>query len=154
MDDKTVLTKSGLSELMSELTERKSVTRIKIADDIDKARQQGDLSENAAYSSALESKEFNENRIKKIEGIINNSVVKSKKSGSIISIGSKVKIQNIASNTEQSFELVGDNEADSTKGRISISSPIGDALKGMKKGDRIKVPLPVGEIEFKIISVD
>lgn len=154
-DDKIVLTKDGLKDLEDELLERTTETRKKIADEIDTARQQGDLSENAAYKSAMESKEFNENRISKLEDMIKNAEVSGKsKKGAGISVGVSVTVENTDSGTKQEFQIVGQSEADPVARKISLDSPIGSALKGKKEGDTVTVDLPAGEIVFKIVKIN
>lgn len=153
-DQQYITTQAGLDELLQELEERKTKTRDKIADEIARARDQGDLSENAAYSAAMESKQFNETRIIELEEIIAKAVVKKvntsdKKAG----IGEKVNVIRLNDNREMEFILVGENEADPSIHKISIKSPIGKALLGKKVGDVVEVLLPTGKIEFKIKSV-
>lgn len=151
--DKNQVTQQGYDDLIKELDERKSDIRDKIADEIEKARQQGDLSENSAYKQAMESKEFNENRISQLEEIINNSEIITKESNHIIGIGNKVDVLNQTNGQEMQFFIVGAKEADPRIGKISIESPIGMALSGKKKDDIVKVNLPIGEVIYQILKV-
>jgi len=152
-DDKILLTQDGLDDLKAELEERITVTRKKIADEIDAARQQGDLSENAAYKSAMESKEFNENRIAKLEDMIKNAEVTKKSSkGAGVAVGTTVILET-DSGSKQEFQIVGQSEADPAERKISLDSPIGAALKAKKEGDTVTVDLPAGEVEFKIVTI-
>lgn len=152
--DKTIkLTKQGLKDLEAELEERTTITRSKIADEIDKARQQGDLSENAAYKAAIESNEFNETKISKLEEMLKYAVVEDYSNKSGINIGSKVKLKNVDRGVEQEFEIVGQNESDPVSKKISIKSPIGAALKGKNEGDDVVVQLPAGQVKYKIVKV-
>jgi transcription elongation factor GreA len=153
-DENIIVSKEGLEQLKSELEERKNQIRKKIADEIDKARQQGDLSENSAYKSAIESNEFNENRIKILTDLITNAVVEENVNPDIISIGSKVLVKNLDNDQEIEFTIVGEREADPSLRKISIISPIGSALKGNKKGDRVVVELPNNQVNFEIIAVN
>src|SRR3972149_9335825 len=108
MDDKKIrISKDGLGKLQKELQKRKSFSRKRIAYEIDKARQQGDLSENAAYKSALESKEFNETRIKELEDMINNSQVVEKTRKGKIGLGSKVNLLNKSQDKKVTYHIVG-----------------------------------------------
>src|SRR3989344_2257006 len=93
--EKFSISGEGLLKLKQELKHLLKVSRKKIADEIDRARQQGDLSENAAYKSALESKEFNETRIKELEDMINNSQIINITQKDRIGLGNKVKLHNI-----------------------------------------------------------
>lgn len=154
MADKVQLTKEGLLELEKELEDRKTVIRTEIADEIDKARQQGDLSENAAYKAALEKKEFNDNRISKLEEmLVNVEIISTSGKSSKIGLGSKVEIENKSSGSKSTYTLVGHNEANPAEGRISSDSPIGVALMNKSKGDTVKVNLPSGEVLYEIKSI-
>ncbi|MCA9385783.1 transcription elongation factor GreA [Candidatus Dojkabacteria bacterium] len=150
-DNKVILTADGLQELKDELSERVNVTRSKIADDIKLARDQGDLSENAAYKAAMESKDFNENRIDELEKLIKNAVVKkANPKNDKIDLGESVLLVNKDTGKEMKYTIVGSNEADPTKGKISLDSPIGEAVMGKKYGDVVDINLPTGTISFEI----
>src|SRR3990172_12372614 len=115
MDDKILLTGKGLKDLQAELEERKTVVRKQIADEIEVARQQGDLSENSAYKQAMENKEFNENRITILEGMINNSeIVKANKTNKV-GIGSRVKVVSTSNRNESEYTVVCQSESDPSK---------------------------------------
>jgi transcription elongation factor GreA len=151
----TIITQDGLEELKEELNTRLTVTRKKIADEIAKARDQGDLSENAAYTSALESKQFNEARISELENIIKNSVIKKVNTKDKLSgLGEKITIKRISDNKEMVFTLVGENESDPQAGKISIKSPIGSAIFNKKVGETVKIKLPTGTDQYKIIKIN
>ncbi|MCA9383513.1 GreA/GreB family elongation factor, partial [Candidatus Dojkabacteria bacterium] len=125
MDDNSLtFTEEGLKNIEEELEDRKTNVRTKIADDIDKAREQGDLSENAAYKAALEAKEFNENRITELEDMLNRATISEKAEKGLVGIGVKVKLQNLSNNSEYEFDIVGQSEADPVNKKISIESPI------------------------------
>src|SRR5690606_31674912 len=132
---KVILSKDGLAKRKQELEERKTLTRQKIADEIDKARQQGDLSENAAYKAALESKEFNENRIEELEDIIKNAEVVENTNNKKVGIGSEVEVENLSNGQAVTFKIVGDREADPATRAVSINSPIGSALNNKTVGE-------------------
>lgn len=154
MADKVQLTKDGLLELEKELEDRKTVIRTEIADEIDKARQQGDLSENAAYKAALEKKEFNDTRIAKLEEmLVNVEIISTSGKSGKIGLGSKVEIENKSTGSKSVYTLVGHNEANPAEGRISSDSPIGVALMDKSKGDTVKVNLPSGEVLYEIKSI-
>lgn len=148
-----VLSEEGYKKLVDELEERKSVIRKKVADDIDLASQQGDLSENAAYKAAMEAKEFNENRITQLDEMVINAVVQKKVTGSIIGLGSTVEIEIEGSKRKMTITLVGQNEADPSGGKISVESPIGYALLKHKKGDKVEVKTPAGVVGYQILNV-
>lgn len=155
MDDNSLtFTEEGLKNIEEELEDRKTNVRTKIADDIDKAREQGDLSENAAYKAALEAKEFNENRITELKDMLNRATISEKAEKGLVGIGVKVKLQNLSNNSEYEFDIVGQSEADPVNKKISIESPIGAAIKGKKKGDEVVVDLPTGEVKYKILAIE
>jgi len=154
MDDKLIMTQKGQDELKKELEERKLKTRKTVADEIETARQQGDLSENSAYKNALENKEFNEVRISQLEDMINNSEITAKNKKGVVGIGSKVKIQNSGDNSITEFAIVGQSESDPAKGKISNSSPIGAALMDKKVGETVAVELPAGKVVFVIKQIN
>ena len=154
-DDKMMITKKGLEELTRELEERKTIVRDKIADQIAQARDQGDLSENAAYSSAMEAKQFNETRIEDLENLIKNSVViKTNTKDKFVGLGESVTIVRESDKKEFQYMIVGENESNPKEGRISIKSPIGKALVGKKAGDVVDTDLPTGKVSFKITKIN
>lgn len=149
-----VVTKEGLQELKDELTRRIEVERPKIAEDLNLASEQGDLSENAAYKTAMENKEFNENRIEELEKMIAGAVVvKGNKKDSKAGLGEKVIVRRKSDNQTREYILVGESEADPTDFKISIESPIGQALHGKDVGEKVKVSMPNGEEEFEIVEI-
>jgi transcription elongation factor GreA len=151
---KSLVTKEGLSELERELAERKVVVRDQIATEIEKAREQGDLSENAAYKAAMDKKEFNEMRISQLEEMINNSeVVAGTQGKSRIGLGSKAKVVNETLNKEFVFEVVGQSEADPANGKISIKSPLGEAMNGKRVQEEFKFITPAGEHVYKVLEI-
>ena len=152
MNNKTIISKGGYNKLQGELKTRKK-KREDIADEIDKARQQGDLSENSAYKSALENKEFNENRIYELEKILKHAKIIKKTRSKQAGLGSEIKIRNIKDNNTLEIKLVGEEEADSANNKISILSPLGLALKGQVKGDEVTVDSPIGKTIYKIRSL-
>lgn len=130
------LTKEGIEELKTELEELVS-QRGPIAERIKTAREFGDLSENAEYSSARQEQERVESRIAEIEHILLNVEVIKKTSGSKkVQLGSSVTIKNHETKT---FQVVGTVEADPLNGKISDESPIGQALMGKVEGDEVEI---------------
>ena len=153
MKDKFAMTKEGLEELKKELEARKEKLK-EIADRIEEARQQGDLSENAAYTMALSDKEMNEAKIAEIEDKINKAeVISADSKNTKIELGEKVMLRKLSDGSKIEYEVVGASESDPTSGKISIDSPIGMALAGKKKGDKIKVSLPNGEEVYEIEKI-
>jgi len=147
-----LLTPEGLKKLEEELGMRKTEMRKKIADIIKEAKEQGDLSENAEYTEAKRQQADNERRIMELENQIRTSEVASFVKGSkAVQMGSKVKLK--FNGEEQFFDIVGTNEADPLQGKISNESPLGKELMGKSVGDKLKVPTPSGEKEYKILEI-
>ncbi|MDQ6984733.1 MAG: transcription elongation factor GreA [Candidatus Dojkabacteria bacterium] len=156
-DNETIeLTQEAHDELSAELEERKTVTRPKIAEEIKEARELGDLSENHAYTTAMERKDLNEDRITDLERMLKNTkVVTTSASTKVVMIGHSIEIENTANNRKKVVRLVGGEEtlsADSREGKISTDSPIGRAIFKSKIGDVVKVDLGEREIEYKIVK--
>lgn len=148
-------TKQGLQKIKDELHELKTKGRADMARQIAEARDKGDLSENAEYDAAKESQGLLELKISKLEVIVGNARVISETSidTSKVSILSTVKIQNKANGMQITYQLVAEEEADLKLGKISIQSPIGKGLLGKKKGEKTKIKVPAGEMEFEILDI-
>jgi transcription elongation factor GreA len=148
-----LLTPEGLKKLQDELEERKGAVRRRIARSIKEAKEQGDLSENAEYSEAKRQHSENERRIIELENTIRTSRVASfNEKINAVQIGSKVKVK--FDSSEQEFAIVGSNEADPGDGKISNESPIGRALLGRSKGEKVSVKTPVGELAYEILEIN
>lgn len=148
------LTLEKKNELEAELMQLKSVRRKEIADALEYAKSLGDLSENAEYHQAREDQANCEDRINHIEQILKNAVIMGGNAvAGVVHVGSTVTVQKKGDKEEKTFALVGSEEADSISGRISNESPLGSALLGKKKGDKITVHAPKGEIEYTITHV-
>jgi len=152
MEDKKIgLSHKGYKKLQDELKDRITTVRSKIADEIEQARELGDLSENSAYKSAMESKDFNETKISELEEIIKNSEIIENEDISTVGIGSTVTLKN--DNIKIKYDVVGENEADPTAKKISLNSPIGKAIAGKRKGDEVTVITPMGDVIYKLVSI-
>ena len=147
------LSKEDLEKLKNELESLKTDKRKEIADRLKHAKSLGDLSENAEYKETLEAMSLMEDRIEKLEDIIKRAVVIEKGSGSTVQLGSSVKIKKEIDGKICEYFLVGQEEADISLGKISNQSPIGRALMSKKKGDRVKVLTPGGEINYTIENI-
>jgi transcription elongation factor GreA len=146
------ITKEGLKKIQEELDERRTKLRQEIAQAIKEAKEQGDLSENAEYAEAKSQQNENESRIAELEMIVKNSeVVERDDSKKGAQMGSVVKVKR--GKNEMEFTIVGSNEADPANFKISNESPLGKAFMGHTNGDTVKVSIPSGQIEYKIISV-
>ena len=154
--EKEPITVSGLQNLKTELEDLKNIQRPKIVEAIAEARSHGDLKENAEYHAAKEQQALIESRVIAINDLIARAnvidVTKIDNDGKII-FGSTVKVQDLESNKEISYKLVGQDEADISKNLIFYKSPIGKALIGKNKGDIVNVSTPSGERNFEIKDV-
>ena len=148
----TFITKEGLAKIKKELNDLKDVKRRDIAERIREAKELGDLSENAEYTEAKNDQSFIEGRILEIESILKSAtIIKEASSKGQIEVGSKIKIQD--GNETKSYFIVGSNEADPAKGKISNESPLGQAFLGKKKGDIVEIKVPQGTKKFEIIAI-
>ena len=148
-------TEQGYQELVEELRYLKQEKREKIKNDIAVARSFGDLSENSEYDEARNEQAKNEARIKELEELVENAVIldESQIDTSVVSLGSSVKVLNLSSNREVTYDLVGSNEANPFENKISDLSPIGAALIGKLAGDEITVEVPSGVVKLKVLEV-
>lgn len=139
--------------LQEELQDLRGPKRKEILDILAYAKSLGDLSENAEYHNAREEQGKLESRIKQIEEILENSETVAGGGGDIIEIGSQVLVQKVGGSEEKKYVIVGSQEADMASGKISNHSPIGQALFGKKKGDKVSFETPRGRVDYKIIDV-
>lgn len=147
-----ITTPAGLKKYKDDLAHLKNVKKKEIAEDIQEAKEQGDLSENAAYSAAKDEMEHVERRIDELEQILKNvKVVSKEKNRDKVVIGSQVKVT--SQNQEAEFEIVGSNESDPANGKISNESAVGEALLGKSNGDKVLVNTPSGKVEYNILSI-
>lgn len=147
----TWLTEEGLKKVREELEHRKTTLRQEIAHAIKEAKEQGDLSENAEYSTARQRQSENEARIAELEVLSKEARVAKKSDSSKVQLGSRVTVRT-GKNTLQ-FEIVGTNEADPAHGKISDQSPMGRAFMGKEKGDEAVVETPAGKTVFSLVEV-
>ncbi len=145
------LTSEGIAELEVEIKELIS-NRLEVAERIKSAREFGDLSENAEYSSARQEQERAEARIAEIDHILKNAeVIKQPKKKDIVELGNAVVLKD--GKTEKTFTIVGSVEADPLEGKISNESPIGQALMGKKLGDNVEIKTPAATTSYVIKSI-
>lgn len=145
------LTAEGIAEFKAELAEL-TAQRAPVAERIKLAREFGDLSENAEYTSALQEQERVESRIAEIENILLNAeVIKKPKGDSKVQLGSKVSLKGNGKTKE--FQVVGTVEADPHNGKISDESPIGQALLGKKVGDKVEIHTPAETSTYTVAAI-
>jgi len=149
------LTEEGKRNLEAELDELVNVKRPALAKRLHFAIKQGDLSENADYIQGKEEQGFLEGRIQEIQYKLRNASIISRSGpgDGRVGLGSEVVVTEVGYDDKETFRLVGPTEADPGNGRISHESPMGRALMGHKKGDKVSVEAPAGSIRFKIVKV-
>lgn len=150
------LTIRGAQKLRDELQKLKSVDRPRIINAIAEARAHGDLRENAEYHAAKEEQGFMEGRIAAIEQCLGNAElidVTRLQAEERVVFGATVELYDVGTETEVTYQIVGEMEADISDGLISISSPIARALIGKFEGDQVTVQAPGGAREYEILSV-
>jgi transcription elongation factor GreA len=150
------VTSEGLKKLITEVEHLKTVERPKISQAIAEARDKGDLSENAEYDAAKEAQGLLELKISQLEETIRNSRIidESKLDYTTVQILSKVKLKNLKNNAQMEYAIVSESEADFKSGKISINTPIAKGLLGKKVGDKVKVKVPSGLMQFEILEIN
>jgi transcription elongation factor GreA len=154
-DEKVPMTVEGKRLLEEELKHLTQVERPKIIAAIEHARSLGDLSENADYSAAKERQGFIEGRIQEINGkiaraqVIDPSTIQSDK----VVFGATVQLEEEESGNPITYKIVGQDEADIKKNKISITSPLARSLIGKKEGDEVEVNAPKGKINYSVVKI-
>lgn len=156
MSNVQYLSQEGYDKLDDELKDLKTRGRRDVAADIAEARAKGDLSENAEYDAAKEAQGHMEDRITKLEDILANARILDAKDLDLsqVRVLTKVTILNKKMNKEMQYTLVSANEADFSKGKISIDSPIGKGLLGKKVGESVEITVPAGVLELEIKKIE
>ena len=150
------LSPQRLKALQDEMNYLKTVREKEVAELIKEARSFGDLSENSEYDEAKNEQGKLYSRMAELEDILSNYVVieEEEKDGDFIRLGSTVTVLDKEFNEEETYKLVGSQEADPAKGTISEDSPFGKALLGHNEGEDITVDAPGGPVEYKILKVE
>ena len=155
MSNISYYTEEGLKKLKDELNQLKDIERPKASNAIAEARDKGDLSENAEYDAAKEAQGMLEMRISKLEERLANARVidESQLDNSKVLVLSKVKIRNKSNGMTMDYMIVADGEADLSKGKISVNSPIGKGLLGKSVGEIAKISVPTGFVDLEILEI-
>lgn len=146
------LTKEGLEKLQKEYQSLKDGKRKETVERLQKARGMGDLSENGEYSAAKEELDLIEERILEIEEVLKHAkVLDNQHDNHEISLGSYITVE--SNGSRESYQVVGEFEADPLKKRLSVTSPLGKAFLGKKTGSVIEVEVPAGKTTYKILEI-
>lgn len=149
------LTSEGYEKLRSELEYLRTVRRVQLSREIGEARSHGDISENAEYDAAKEAQGLNEKKIAELEDklsrakIIDDLDIPKDK----IYIGATAKLKNLDTGEDIQYTLVAAEEADFSKGKISISSPVAKGLLGRGENESVEIKVPAGILKYKILKV-
>lgn len=147
------LTQSGYDQLKAEYDDLVTVKRPQVVARLERARGEGDLSENVDYSSAKDELEFLDGRIDELKHVVEHAVIVSDqpKSTSKVSLGTTVTVEIKGKTIE--YKIVGEWEADPMNKKISHESPLGMALIDRKVGEQIEVEAPAGKLQYKIVEI-
>ncbi len=156
MAEEILLTSDGLKELQDELEHLKTVGRKEMSEKIKVALSFGDLSENAEYDEAKSEQGKLESRINELEAILQNYklIDEAELPSDIVNRASKVTIRDMETKENITYQIVGPQQANPMKGRISDESPVGKALLGKKKGATVSVETPAGVLKYKIVDIE
>ncbi len=149
------LSAERLEELKQELHHLKTVREKEVADLIKEARSFGDLSENSEYDEAKNEQGKLYSRIAELEEILSNYVIIEEQAGDsdTVHLGNTITVLDVEMELEETYQVVGSQEADPMNGRISEESPFGKALLGKRVGEIVIVEAPAGNIEYKVVEI-
>jgi len=153
--EKVPMTQAGYTTLVEEVKRLKTIERPAVVKAIEEAREHGDLSENAEYHAAREKQAFIEGRLLELGDKLARAEVidVSQMKGSIIRFGATVTVADEDTDEEATYIIVGEDEADIAKGRISVTAPLARALIGKEKGDQVELMTPGGSKGYEIVEV-
>ena len=148
-----IISQEGYDKITEELNYLTTVKRHEIAERIERAKELGDLSENAEYSEAKDAQALNEGKVLELTGILKNvTIVQNSGSSGEVMMGSKVTVS--SDGKEKHYVIVSFNEADPLNGKISNESPLGVSFLHRRKGEQVEVETPRGLVKYKIIKID
>ncbi len=153
---KVYLTQKGYEEMSKELEHLKKTKRHEIARTIGKARELGDLKENAEYHAAKEQQAHIEKRIAELESTLGHAAIidNIEMSADEVNIGARVLLKDMDSGEEITYHLVSEEESDIASDKISVTSPVGSALIGHKVKDVVTIKVPAGTLKYKILKIE
>lgn len=152
LDKPQYVSADGLKKLQAELEELRTTKRAEVAERIHAAMEFGDYSENSELEQAKNDQAFLEGRIMTLEQMIKNAqLIDEKTRHDIVEVGSHVTIE--SDGRKEQYIIVGSAEASPAEGKISNESPVGRALQGHRAGETVRMSVPAGTIEMKIVSI-
>lgn len=155
MDREVILTEEGYAKLKDEIEYLSTTKRREVAERIKEAREFGDISENSEYDDAKNEQAQLFHRIQTLEQKLRNARVVDIEhlDTDTVSIGARVTLKDVKSKTTREYSIVGSSEADPKNHRLSNESPVGKALMGRKKGEKVTIPAPRGAIQYQIVDI-
>lgn len=153
-DTHEYLTQEKYNQLQKELNHLKTDGRRKVAENLEYAKSLGDLSENAEYQEARETQANIEDRILKLEAMLQFAVIMKMHHTEAVDVGSTVSLTRGGSKEKITYKIVGSEEADLAQKKLSINSPLGQSLIGKKKGEHLTVKAPGGDIEYAVVHIE
>lgn len=153
--DYIYLTRQGYEDLKHQLEELKGKKRREIAAALEKARQLGDLSENAEYDAAREAFSLNEKKISELEEKLSRARIIEDENipSDEVLIGAKITLKDLETEEIIEYTLVSEEEADYSQGKISVTSPVGKALLGHKQAEVVEIEIPAGKLKYRIEKI-
>ncbi|MES2436830.1 MAG: transcription elongation factor GreA [Patescibacteria group bacterium] len=152
-DTTQYLTKEKHEELKKELEQLRTVGRREVAEELEYSKQLGDLSENAEYHQARERQAILEERISKLDGLLKSASIVDAHHTEAVNVGSEVELQKEGKKETVKYTIVGSEEADMSKFKLSVASPLGQALRGKKKGETFVLQTPGGKVSYKVVNI-
>lgn len=152
---KSYLSHEGYEKLRKKLHHLKTVKRRELSKAIGKAREHGDISENADYDAAKEAQGMNEKRVAELEAKLANAEIldDTHMAKDEALIGATVKLKDLDSGEELEYTLVSELESDFSQGKISVTSPVGQGLLGHKAKETVEITVPAGVLKYKILKI-
>ncbi len=147
------LTKDKFDELTKKLAQLRTQGRKEVAEELQYSKQLGDISENAEYQAAREKQGMLEDEISRLDSLLKSATIVDTHHTNAVAVGSVVEIQKDGKNEPVKYTIVGVEEADMAKKKLSITSPLGAALKGKKKGETFKFQAPGGMVTYKVVNI-
>jgi transcription elongation factor GreA len=154
-ENKYKMSRERIEEIKSELNYLETVREKEVSELIKEARSFGDLSENSEYDEAKTEQGKLYSKLAELRSLIENAEIIEKVDAAhdAVSIGSSVRLLDLTEQTEETYKIVGSQEANPMSGRISEESPLGRVLMGKREGDEVTFEAPVGTMQFRVLSV-